>query len=74
MSSPPTEITPAPEAYTVIYHQTEAMGAGQTAGFPTIEEKISGRYLVIQLLGKPEYLTLCEVKVFGYLGKSLSCL
>lgn len=70
MSSPPTKVTPAPDVYDVIYHQTEAMGAGLTEDFTSSNDTIAGRYLVIQLLGAPEYLTLCEVEVFGCRGES----
>lgn len=68
MSSPPNEVIPAPGVYDVIYHQTEAMAQGETSTFASVDNSLSGRYVVIQLLPGSNAipLSLCEVKVAGY--------
>lgn len=64
MSSPPGEgVVIAPNAYDVIYHQTEAVPNGEMLVAESVDNTLSGRYVVIQLLGNSDPLTLCEVSV-----------
>lgn len=67
MSNPPNEVTPAPDVYDVIFHQTDALGAGETRAFAT-DNTPSGRYLVIQLLADLDRLSRCEVQVTEHQG------
>ena len=68
----PWEVTPSPDNYDVIAHQTGPVAPGATVTYRSDAGPLSGRYLVIQILGK-EYLTLCEVTVSGVLGKNIRC-
>ena len=43
-----------------------SVGAGATATI-TCTKTMTGRYVVIQIVGRSEYLTLCEVSVNGFL-------
>lgn len=65
MSSPPNEVEPGPKVYDVIFNHKDALGAGESRTFVT-NDTLSGRYLVIQLLGDSDPLTLCEVQVSGH--------
>lgn len=67
MMSPPNEVQVLPYNYESIYYQTGSVGAGETKDIAT-DGTVSGRYLVIQLIGNIDTLTLCEVEVYGTLA------
>ncbi len=66
MSSPPDVVIPSPATYNVIYTHPGRMTRGGTVNYPSNDDSLSGRYLVIQTMKKDNILTLCEVEVFGY--------
>ena len=57
-----------PTAYTLCYYQPTALVAGETKMFHC-PAPIEGRLVTVHFsANKTEYLTLCEVEVFGYIG------
>ena len=65
----PTKITPSDTNMDVCYRQGGALVEGGTRSFECSNVTLTrGRYVVIQLQ-KTEKLTLCEVQVYGYVGK-----
>ena len=59
------DFNPGPEDYVVCGLSLFEHKAGETKN---IKCQKSGQYLII-LMAKRDFLTLCEVEVFGYLGK-----
>ena len=57
----PDTTAPAVGSYDACAHSDGALGAGETKSFDCAAK---GRYVIVQLKGS-NYLTLCEVQVFG---------
>ena len=61
----PTTVAPAPSNYDLCKTYSGVAGALTTINCAA---NIVGRYLIIQIPGVAEVLTLCEVEVFGEEG------
>lgn len=67
---PPSSQTPSPVNYDLCHH---VVGGAQSVATITCNPVVSGRYVVIQIAGSSEILTLCEVVVYGTEGKTSNC-
>ena len=62
----PIATTPTPMNYQLCSHYTGQVDAGATETVTCNQSaSLRGRYVVVQILGQNERLTLCEVKVYG---------
>ena len=61
------EMTPAELNYDRCGPPTDPVGGGETVTVICAPGGVTGRYLVVQTLGREDILTLCEVKA----GKAL---
>ena len=60
----PTTVVPAPSNYDLCGAYSGTVGAGAKVTIDC-DPNIIGRYMVIQIPGSSETLTLCEVEAFG---------